>query len=119
MLCSMCQHGTDKWWECKCGESHCRHIRKCPQCDMKLGKFIETDGSATEIQWKDFEDIRKLIDGYVEIAYGKCLLHDEPVAILCDEDGLAKRLPLNVAVLGFTGKDIVGDVVIVDPKDLD
>ena len=30
MLCTMCMHGTTRFWTCKeCGEHNCRHIGKC------------------------------------------------------------------------------------------
>lgn len=39
MFCTMCQHGvtsvvdgqpTGRVWWCSCGDTHCRHIRNCP-----------------------------------------------------------------------------------------
>lgn len=33
MLCTICMHGTTRWWTCVCGERHCSHIWRCGQCD--------------------------------------------------------------------------------------
>jgi hypothetical protein len=35
MLCSMCQHGTTKFWRCTCGESNCNHMLECTKCQKR------------------------------------------------------------------------------------
>jgi hypothetical protein len=58
MLCTMCMHGvsTDKLWICRCPDSHCWHVRECPQCGTKRRALTELgfpDGHPDDVAaWK-------------------------------------------------------------------
>lgn len=54
-----------------------------------------------------FDMIRDLIGGYVEV------LHVGPFDMYVDEDGQAKKLPLNIAASLAAGCEIVGTAVTV------
>lgn len=54
-----------------------------------------------------FDRVREIVGGYVEV------LHVGPFDIYIDEDGLAKKLPLNVAASLAAGCQIVGTAVTV------
>lgn len=53
----------------------------------------------------DLEDLQEVIGGHIELAY----YYNDPVVILCDEEGKLKGLPLNRAIRGVDGgiKDIM------------
>ena len=45
------------------------------------------------------ENLQKLVDGYIQAVYP----WDDPVALICDEDGIANGKPLNRALLDEDG----------------
>lgn len=59
----------------------------------------------------DLEDLQEVIGGHIELAY----YYNDPVVILCDEEGKLKGQPLNRAIHGADGgiKDIMAGTFLV------
>lgn len=59
----------------------------------------------------DLEDLQEVIGGHIETAY----YYEDPVVIVCDEEGKIKGLPLNRAIRGEDGeiKDIMAGSFLI------
>ena len=57
------------------------------------------------------QDLQKAVGGWIEIVPGMYL--PEPLRIICNDEGVLKRLPLNRAASLLYGSGIVGDVLLM------
>lgn len=83
--------------------------------------IARTDGTRDIIEMPlSLEKARELLKGaYIEVVRPKA---SPDVVFLCDEDGLAKRLPLNVLGCELYGSwknehPIVGDIIVMTRKE--
>ncbi len=82
----------------------------------KPGVLITQEGKEIPITWESFEDIRKMIGGYVEIVPSK-----EPlVVLLVDEEARLSTKKMNHTATAYSKRGaLLGDVVAVVRMDLD
>lgn len=81
---------------------------------MKYKMVLMTRTSAYHIESTerpDFEDMRKLVGGYVTQTMGT--FEGKEVWILVDEDGLDKDLPINYMASSCAYQTLVGDALIL------
>jgi len=62
MLCSMCQHGTTKFWKCTCGEHNCNHMLECTKCKSSKYTIEKLESTPDHSENK----IKELYDNAVE-----------------------------------------------------
>lgn len=84
-----------------------------------MGTLIKIDGVHSGVvrdgkSW-DLDDLRKLVGGYIELIQ----LPNGSKVMLADEDGNMKQLKPNKAASEYAGRAIVGDVVIIERRDLE
>lgn len=81
--------------------------------DLKndYGYIIKADKTIEPILTKPtFEEIKKMIGGYVEIVY---YIEDEQYEVVVDESGLVKDKPFNLGAFAITGHYLYGDVLVI------
>ena len=79
-----------------------------------MANLIKADGGISKIehiQTMGLDDFQKLVGGYIEPIYGV-----DYVAIV-NEEGLLKRLPLNMRASNMMKAPLVGDVIIMSWKE--
>ena len=59
--------------------------------------------------------VQRIVGGWVE----ETSSHDPSITVLCNEEGLLKRLPYNPRAVMLLGRDLVGDVVVLGVSDYD
>lgn len=89
-----------------------------------MAQIIKTDRTTVEVNPLDgqakltLEQMQQAVGGYVEQvkvlnpAFGHRIL-------FCDEDGLLKQKPINKLASGIAGRNIVGDVLLCDPSEIE
>lgn len=85
-----------------------------------MAKLFKIDGSIVTLENRAyaFEEIEKMIDGTL----GLYTISRKPfIQVLCDDDGLAKELPLNIAIKDWLLKSgfiyphlLVGDMILFE-----
>jgi len=81
---------------------------------MKHYTLIKSNGSFESLAPEtSFEDIRKLVGGYVAFVRHPKQISGE---LAVNEDGLALKLPMNILASVIAGEPLVGDVVVVQTK---
>lgn len=73
----------------------------------------KADGTTKELPERrpTLEEAQKLVKGYVEICYGR--RDGLQVQIICNEEGLMRKLPLNREASYIRGGPIVGDAILI------
>ena len=87
---------------------------------MKTIKITASDRlEIVDVDFNDYKDIQAKLGGYVETVRTERLQEflEAPVLMLCDEEGLIKKLPMNVTASFFYGTHrhgcpIAGDVLL-------
>lgn len=79
-----------------------------------MATLLKSDGS--ELEWTDItlSGMQKAVNGYIEIVYlpkGKMLV--------VNEDGLRLKLPYNPKASQLSERNLVGDVLLMNQKDID
>lgn len=79
----------------------------------KSATIIRPDGSTESLDHRPkYDEARKIIDGYIEIAHGRDA--EGPFQMLVDEDGHQRSLPLNlVATRIYKVSPIVGTAILL------
>lgn len=76
---------------------------------MGKATLIKVDGTITELDHRPtLEEAQGLVGGYIE------LVRIRPYTLVVDEEGLLKKKQYNQKVKYFFGRDIVGDVIILE-----
>jgi hypothetical protein len=83
--------------------------------DTLLIKPDGTQATVTPADGKRFtlEEMQKHIGGYIEVV-GHVYAHWGHRAVIADEEGLLKGLPVNQAVTDMLGYKIVGNALVID-----
>jgi len=96
----------------------------CEVCDLKQGQamVIRVQASSPEIldipKENTLEFFQKLVGGYIETLSFTC--KEKVMTSLINEEGLTTTRPLKYNELAshYLNSHVVGDVVIINPKDL-
>lgn len=84
-----------------------------------MARLIKADGSEIEVQPAQgkkffFRELQKFVGGL--ITYVPHMPRNR--AMVCNEEGLIHKLPLNRLASAIAGQPIVGDVVVGTPREL-
>jgi hypothetical protein len=75
--------------------------------------LFKTNGEVTTIKpkntWFTLDELQALVGGYIELYPTRYLQN----LVVCNEEGLIKRLPKNEIFKSLTNIDLVGDVLLV------
>lgn len=80
--------------------------------------LLKATGEYEQLPDGELETLQKAVGGYIEHVPTK---HPAPAIshLIVNEEGLLQRLPYNFTASLFTGRDIVGDVVLQSETPLD
>ncbi len=78
-----------------------------------MATLLKSDGS--ELEWTDItlSGMQKAVGGYIELVYlpqGKMLV--------VNEDGLSLKLPYNPKASQISQRNLVGDILLMNQKDV-
>jgi len=78
-----------------------------------IAQIIKADGTEVDLDHKPtYEEAKKIIGGYIEVAYGRD--HLGTFQLLVDEDGIPRDLPFNPkATRIYRQSPIHGDVILL------
>ena len=94
----------------------------CEVCDLKQGQamVIRVQASSPEIldipKENTLEFFQKLVGGYIETLSFTC--KEKVMTSILNEEGLIDDLKYNELASHYLNSHVVGDVVIINPKDL-
>jgi hypothetical protein len=95
---------------------------KCEVCDLKQGQAMIVRVKASEAEILDIPKentlkfFQKLVGGYIEPLSFTC--KEKVMTSLINEEGLIDELEYNELASHYLNSHVVGDVVIINPKDL-
>jgi len=70
--------------------------------------LFKTDGTVEKRIVKSLKDAQELVEGYIEVIKISNLHY-----VICNEDGLSKQLPKNNLSLALTGRELVGNILLI------
>lgn len=77
-----------------------------------MATLIKSNGNKIEnFNHKGLEAKQKAVGGYIEVVY------THKYVIYVNEDGINKRLPLNLEVSALVGRYILGDALVMTHKE--
>jgi hypothetical protein len=83
-----------------------------------LPVVIRATGKIEVLKYEESQllSLQKAVDGYIEVVP---LPGDPGLVLIADEEGLFKKKPLNLLATEMVRSPIVGDVVLMERKQLD